>query len=51
LDYENIEDFLITKGYVDKNGGPSVSAWYDHNIQEITAIMKEAQQDMEGGRK
>lgn len=51
LGYENIEDFLNTKGYVDKNGKPSVSAWYDHNIQEITSIMEEAQQDMEGGRK
>lgn len=41
LGYDDIENFLISKGYVDKDGNPDVSVWYKHNKKEIAAIMKE----------
>lgn len=45
LGYDDIEDFLIRKGYVDKDGNPDVSVWYKYNKKEIAAIMKDKLDD------
>ncbi|MBQ7031458.1 MAG: hypothetical protein IJN13_03695 [Bacilli bacterium] len=49
LGYDNLESFLLDNGYVDKEGKPSISIWYQHNKVEMSKIMKKAQEDLNQG--
>ena len=42
LGYENLESFLISKEYVDKNGKASLYVWCIENMEEMSLIMKQA---------
>lgn len=40
--YKDINDFLITKGYIDNNGKPSLEMWEESSLEEMGKYMEES---------
>lgn len=49
LGYDNLEDFLLDNGYVDKEGKANINVWYKHHKIEMSKIMKKAQEELNPG--